>query len=196
MRSTSQPDATAPLDDRANRSLSGDSPLKQPKSTPSRRHAVALAMAALTTHAWAQTEPQRVEITGAKPSDFGARSGIPLAQVPQSVQVIDEEDIVARGASSVEDVLRAVPSATVAGSRVGSGASGTLRLRGFAAYEMRNGIRQRYYQDVDSSALSNIARIEVLKGPSGVLFGQSGVGGIVSIITKQPTEEFAGSAAR
>lgn len=195
MRSTSQPDATAPLDDRANRSLSGDSPLKQPKSTPSRRHAVALAMAALTTHAWAQTEPQRVEITGAKPSDFGARSGIPLAQVPQSVQVLDEEDIVARGASSVEDVLRAVPSATVAGSRVGSGASGTLRLRGFAAYEMRNGIRQRYYQDVDSSALSNIARIEVLKGPSGVLFGQSGVGGIVSIITKQPTEEFAGSAA-
>jgi len=60
---------------------------------------------------------------------------------------------------------------------------------------MRNGIRQRYYEDVDASALSNVEKIEVLKGPSAVLYGQSAVGGIVSIITKKPTDSFAASGA-
>ncbi|HPU14812.1 MAG TPA: TonB-dependent siderophore receptor, partial [Polymorphobacter sp.] len=63
------------------------------------------------------------------------------------------------------------------------------------ADQMRNGIRQRYYEDVDASALSNIERVEVLKGPSGVLFGQSGVGGIISIITKQPQQAAAANVA-
>ena len=139
--------------------------------------------------------PDTVVVTGTKTGDFGVKSGIPIEQVPQSIQVLDGEDLVGSGTRSIDDALRAVPSATIARSRVGAGASGTLRVRGFAAYQMRNGIRQRYYQDVDTSALSNVARIEVLKGPSGVLYGQSGVGGIVSIITKQPTDSFEGSVA-
>lgn len=58
-----------------------------------------------------------------------------------------------------------------------------------------NGIRQRYYKDVDASALSNIERVEVPKGPSGVLYGQSEVGGIVSIITKRPEDTRSASIA-
>ncbi len=167
-----------------------------------RRSIVVVAAAPLLAgHALAQdaTAPPEnrevIVVTGTKSVDFGAKSGIPIEQVPQSIQVLNAEDLLERGADSIEDALRAVPSATVAGSRIGTATSATLRLRGFAAYEMRNGIRQRYYQDVDSSALSNVARVEVLKGPSGVLYGQSGVGGIVSIITKQPTEAFEGSVA-
>jgi iron complex outermembrane receptor protein len=160
-----------------------------------------------TSQSYAQTEassqstantPENVLITGSLPGDFGAKSGIPLALVPQSVQVLDAQDLdeqIERGARSIEDVLRTVPSATVAGSRVGSSTSNTLRLRGYAAQLMRNGIRQRFYEGVDSSALSNVDRIEVLKGPSGVLYGQSGVGGIISIITKQPTDTYQGSVA-
>lgn len=136
-----------------------------------------------------------VVISGTKTNDFGEKSGIPLEKMPQSVQVLDDTDLIESGVRTIEDALRAVPSATVARSRVGTFASGTLRIRGFAADQMRNGIRQHYYEDVDPSAMSNIARIEVLKGPSGVLYGQSGVGGIVSIITKQPTDTFEGSIA-
>ena len=155
------------------------------------------------TCAWAQDADvaappdsrEVIVVMGTKSVDFGAKSGIPIEQVPQSIQVLSEEDLIDRGAYSIEDALHAVPSAAVAGSRIGTATSATLRLRGFAAYEMRNGIRQRYYQDVDSSALSNVARVEVLKGPSGVLYGQSGVGGIVSIITKQPTDAFEGFVA-
>ncbi|MDB5420283.1 MAG: ferrichrome-iron receptor, partial [Brevundimonas sp.] len=160
-----------------------------------------LATPLLATQALAQssssqaTAVDEIIVTGTKTGDFGARSGIPLSRMPQSVQVMDDETILARGARSIEDALRAVPSATVAGSRIGTGTSNTLRVRGFAAQIMRNGMRQRFYEGVDSSALSNVERVEVLKGPSGVLYGQSGVGGIVSIITKQPTDAFKGSAA-
>jgi iron complex outermembrane receptor protein len=134
-------------------------------------------------------------VTGTKTGDFGARSGIAIDRMPQSGQVLDADDILERGARSLEDVLRAVPSATVARNRVSGFAGSTLRLRGFAAQQIRNGIFQRFYDGTDPSALSNVARIEVLKGPSAVLYGQSGVGGIVSIITKQPTDAFAGSVA-
>jgi iron complex outermembrane receptor protein len=108
--------------------------------------------------------------------------------VPQAIQVLDDEELIERGVRSVGDALRAVPSANVGGSRVSRYQSFGLKIRGFVADQMRNGIRQRYYEDVDASALSNIARIEVLKGPSAVLYGQSGVGGILSIVTKQPTD--------
>ena len=136
-----------------------------------------------------------IVVTGTKTGDFGGKSGIPIDQVPQSIQVIDAEDIIDRGARTIEDALRAVPSATVARNRVSGFAGNTLRIRGFAAQQIRNGIFQRFYDGTDPSALSNVDRIEVLKGPSAVLYGQSGVGGIVSIITRQPTDTPAGSIA-
>lgn len=143
----------------------------------------------------AERRPDDVVVTGTKTGDFGAKSGIPIDRVPQSIQILDEEELVERGVRSVGDVLRAVPSANVGGSRVSRYQSFSLKIRGFLADQMRNGIRQRYYEDVDPSALSNIARIEVLKGPSAVLYGQSAVGGIISVITKQPTDRFEGQAA-
>lgn len=141
------------------------------------------------------TAPNEIIVTGIKTGDFGAKSGIPIERVPQSVQVLDDEELIERGVRSVGDALRAVPSANVGGSRVSRYQSFSLKIRGFLADQMRNGIRQRYFEDVDASALSNIARIEVLKGPSAVLYGQSAVGGIISIITKQPTDRFDGSVA-
>lgn len=139
--------------------------------------------------------PSDIIVTGTKTGDFGTKSGIPIERVPQSIQVLDEDELIERGVRSVGDVLRAVPSANVGGSRVSRYQSFSLKIRGFLADQMRNGIRQRYYEDTDPSALSNIARIEVLKGPSAVLYGQSAVGGIISIVTKQPTERFDASAA-
>lgn len=137
-----------------------------------------------------------VIVTGSKFSDgFGGKSGIPIEKVPQSVQVITAKEMVDQGATSMGDLLRNVPSANAGFSRVGPYQSFSLKIRGFLADQMRNGMRQRYYEDVDASALSNIERVEVLKGPSGVLYGHSAVGGIISIITKAPQAETAGSLA-
>ncbi len=139
---------------------------------------------------------EQIIVTGTRfQADFGGRSGIPIEDVPQSVQVITADDIIAQGARSIGDLMRDVPSASPGFSRVGAYQSFSIKVRGFIADQMRNGMRQRYYEDVDASALSNIERVEVLKGPSGVLFGQSGVGGIISIITKQPQPDAAADVA-
>ncbi|MBK9999874.1 MAG: TonB-dependent receptor [Sphingomonadales bacterium] len=148
------------------------------------------------SHDSSRDENRDIIVTGTKLSgDFGAKSGIPIAKVPQSIQIVTADEIVEQGARSIGDLLRNVPSANPGFSRVGPYQSFSLKVRGFLADQMRNGIRQRYYEDVDASALSNIDRVEVLKGPSGVLYGQSAVGGIVSIITKQPQESQFGDIA-
>ncbi len=138
-----------------------------------------------------------VVITGAKTDggEFGSKSGIPLELVPQAVQVIDSEELVARNVRSVGDALKAVPSAGVGTPRTSAYQSFSLKVRGFYVDQMRNGVRQRYYEDVDASAISNIERIEILKGPSSVLFGQSAVGGIISVVTKRPERAFGGSVS-
>ena len=157
----------------------------------------AAAVATITpAHAAAGDRLETIVVTGTKlEGDFGEKSGIPIAKVPQSIQVITAQEIIDDGARSIGDLLRGVPSANAGYSRVGAYQSFSLKVRGYMADQMRNGIRQRYYEDVDASALSNIARVEVLKGPSGVLYGQSAVGGIVSIITKRPQDDFAAAVA-
>ncbi len=153
------------------------------------------AFLAFPLHAAAQdTSSDTIIVTGVKASGgFGERSGIPLDEVPQGVQVLDAEALAERNVRSIGDALRAVPSASVGTPRTSAYQSFSLRIRGFLADQMRNGVRQRYYEDVDASALTNVDRIEVLKGPSSVLFGQSAVGGVISIVTKRPEREFGGS---
>lgn len=140
---------------------------------------------------------EEIVVTGQKTTggEFGAKSGIPLEKLPQSVQVLDAQALLDRGVYSVGEALRAVPSANIGNSRVSSYQSFSLKVRGFLADQMRNGVRQRYYEDVDSSALSNVERIEVLKGPSSVLFGQSAVGGLISLVTKRPQRAFGANVS-
>lgn len=157
---------------------------------------IGAAIGALAPTAAAQErQDETIIVLGRKTGggDFGERSGIPLAQVPQAVQVITADDLIEEGARSIGDALRSVPSAGVGAPRTSAYQSFTLEVRGFPTDQMRNGVRQRYYEDVDASALSNVDRIEVLKGPSSVLFGQSALGGIVSIVTKRPERAFSGS---
>jgi iron complex outermembrane receptor protein len=155
--------------------------------------------AAPSALAQATTTSERdiVVVTGAKTDggEFGGKSGIPLEQVPQAVQVLDAQELLERNVRSVGDALKAIPSASIGTPRTSAYQSFSLKVRGFYVDQMRNGMRQRYYEDVDASAISNVERIEVLKGPSSILFGHSAVGGIVSIVTKRPQREFGGSVS-
>lgn len=126
---------------------------------------------------------------------FDNKSGIPLEQVPQSIQVIGESEFIDRNVQSIADVLKAVPSATVGASRVSTYPAYSMRIRGYRADQIYNGFRQRYYSNIDPSATSNIEQVEILKGPYAVLYGDSLGAGLLSITTKQPQHEFSGSVS-
>lgn len=152
--------------------------------------------APIGTAATAERSLERLTVFGQRQNDqFGSKSGIALAELPQSVQLLNVAELRAQGRQSVGELLLNVPSANAGYSRVGPYQSYSIKIRGFGADQLRNGMRQRYYEDIDPSALHNIERVEVLKGPSGVLYGQSAVGGVINLVSQTPGPDQSGSTA-
>lgn len=114
-------------------------------------------------------------------------------EVPQSVQVIGRALIEDSGAVDVGDILKRVPSAYVGNTRLAPFTSFSWKIRGFDAAVTRNGFRQLYFEDVDQSALSNLERVEIIKGPGSAVFGAEGLGGTVNMVTKRPQDTFDAS---
>ncbi|MBU0947924.1 MAG: TonB-dependent siderophore receptor [Gammaproteobacteria bacterium] len=107
----------------------------------------------------------------------------PLRDIPQSVNVVPQSVLRDQGADSLEDALKNVPGI---GLSNGDGQRDQVTIRGFSAIgdQYIDGIRDDalYYRD-----MSNIERVEVLKGPAAVLYGRGSSGGLINSVTKKPT---------
>ncbi len=105
--------------------------------------------------------------------------GTKLTNIPLNVNVITENFIDDLGMDIVGEALRYTSSAIFDEN---NSASGSTAIRGFGVqYIYRNGYQHRH-----SQSLSNVARVEVIKGPATMFFGQTRPGGIVNYITKTP----------
>ena len=108
-----------------------------------------------------------------------------LRDVPQSVTIINRAVMESQGASSLADALRNVPGLTI-GAAEGGQIGNNFNLRGFSARTdiYLDGARDRgqYYRD-----LFSLESIEVLKGPSSMLFGRGSTGGIINQVSKVPS---------
>jgi iron complex outermembrane recepter protein len=109
-----------------------------------------------------------------------------LRDVPQSIQVIPRQVIEDQGARDIEEVLRNVSGV----SQQGGDAARQIRIRGLDATDttVTDGIGARGGEGQLDFDLSNIEQVEVLKGPSSVLYGSGEPGGVINIVTKQPLE--------
>ncbi|WP_010222376.1 TonB-dependent receptor, partial [Pseudomonas donghuensis] len=107
----------------------------------------------------------------------------PLRDIPQTVNVVPASVIKDQGAQSMEDVLKNVPGI---GLSNGDGQRDQVTIRGFSAIgDMYvDGMRDDalYYRD-----LSNVERVEVVKGPAAVLYGRGSSGGLINSVSKKPT---------
>ncbi|MDN7144172.1 TonB-dependent siderophore receptor [Pseudomonas sp. JQ170] len=107
----------------------------------------------------------------------------PLRDIPQTVNVVPQSVIKDQGAQSMEDVLKNVPGI---GLSNGDGQRDQVTIRGFSAIgDMYvDGLRDDalYYRD-----LSNVERVEVIKGPAAVLYGRGSSGGLINNVSKKPT---------
>ena len=131
-----------------------------------------------------------------------SRVEMPLRLVGTSVSVITEETIQDYGFNALADVLRTQPSVAVSNSG-GQGSVTTVRIRG------EEGFRTRTYIDgidvSDASGIqigprfehilsSGIGRVEILRGPQGLMYGAD-AGGIVNIFTTTKTDGLGGSVS-
>ncbi|MEZ5573824.1 MAG: TonB-dependent receptor [Halioglobus sp.] len=118
-----------------------------------------------------------------------------LQDVPISVNAISGEMIRNNGMQNMEDLAVMVPNLNVSDSpgvnyiviRVSGVAPVPSHLSSRSAlidgiYAARAAMFQAPFLDLE--------RVEVLRGPQGVLFGKNSIAGAVSVITAKPTEEF------
>jgi len=114
----------------------------------------------------------------------GARD---LRDVPQSITIVNRAVLDAQGAASLPDALRNVPGITLGGAEGGQ-IGNNINLRGFSARTdiFLDGVRDRgqYYRDVFF-----LEAVEVLKGPSSILFGRGSTGGVINQVSKRPQLE-------
>ncbi|ATC64605.1 hypothetical protein CMV30_11920 [Nibricoccus aquaticus] len=124
-------------------------------------------------------------------SATATRIGTEIQKVPVNISVMSRDFLDDTGVSSITDILRYTasgsPDSRFAMRLPGNSATpqGNFTMRGFTVNSLlRNGVF-RYA----SYNLDNVDRVEIVKGPAAVFFGQGYPGGVINYITKKPQFE-------
>src|SRR5688572_17411195 len=118
-------------------------------------------------------------------SSTATRTETPLRDIPQFLNQVPEGMIRSQGATSLQETLRNVPGVSYAAGEGGTQANQVFYLRGFPAGGdiFLDGVRDlgEYNRDVFATE-----SVEVLKGPSALMFGRGSTGGVINQTSKQP----------
>ncbi|MDZ8105446.1 MAG: TonB-dependent siderophore receptor [Nostoc sp. DedQUE12a] len=141
-----------------------------------------------------QDEPIELVVTGeqdgyrVEQATTGTRTDTPIRDIPQSIQIVPRQVFEDQNITELGDALRNISGVvSLSNSQVVSGDSAIIRgfSAGLNANSYVNGIKQTNFGGRRRST-ANIERVEVLKGPASVLFGQGEPGGIINVVTKKP----------
>ena len=126
-------------------------------------------------------------------AETGSKTATPLITLPQTVTVIDNEELVRRNALSINQALTYV--AGVSPNQRGNVATryDQLYIRGFSPGVYMDGMRLLggpYSSPQIDFHL--VERVDVIKGPASVLYGNSTPGGLVNLVSKTPYAEAGG----
>lgn len=122
-----------------------------------------------------------------------------LLDVPLTITAFTAKDIEAAGFTSIRDVAESTPGLFISSSQGRSG--DRIAMRGINTVSPTQGYVGVYVDGVfvgSSSAqgveLSNVERVEILKGPQSALFGRSTLSGAINYVTRRPGRELEGQA--
>ncbi|MEO0767810.1 MAG: TonB-dependent siderophore receptor [Cyanobacteria bacterium J06649_4] len=171
-----------------------------PPSVDFQMDPLGLVASVVTGEASAQTSDEdaiQLTVTGAQDNDdyfvpessTATRTDTPLRDVPQSIQVIPRQIIEDQQATGIEDALENAAGVRFLGNNGGRGLR--FSIRGFDAPPvLRDGfLLPTFIGDAAEPEVANLERIEVLRGPASVLYGQTEPGGVINLVTKQPLSE-------
>ncbi|MEX0851947.1 MAG: TonB-dependent receptor [Bauldia sp.] len=125
-----------------------------------------------------------------------------IAKAGSTVSVITREEIERSSAGTVAELLRSTPGVNVIESG-GAGGQALVNLRGAEAGHtlvLIDGIRvndpasARDEFDFATLSLTDVERIEILRGPQSALYGSDAMGGVINIITRRPSRGLKASA--
>lgn len=117
----------------------------------------------------------------------------PILDVPQSLSIFTDEEIVARGITSIGEIIDYTPGVNTS---QGEGHRDAIVFRGVRStadfYMDGNRDDVQYYR-----SLYNVEQVEILRGPNALLFGRGGTGGVLNRVSKkaQLDEQFTGYTA-
>lgn len=158
---------------------------------------VVAVMAAMPTLAWSQIE--EIVVTTRKKEEK-------LQDVPIAVSAITADQIERQGVADLDDVVKASPSVqfdlgygpsdtrvTIRGLSNGRGRSNVSFLVDGIDVTTENLVTAGSGLLANRRLLTDVERIEIIKGPQSALYGRAAFAGAINYITKDPGDEFDGS---
>ncbi|MGC4030041.1 MAG: TonB-dependent receptor [Steroidobacteraceae bacterium] len=126
------------------------------------------------------------------------RRSTDLQRTPVAVSVVDADYLRRSGVGDFRNVLQDVPSVAVQPMTHSKNAP-AVAIRGVGVDGANKQLSTAIYEDGvvlnnQSGMFYDLARVEVLRGPQGTLYGGTALGGAINVISNDPTREFGGSA--
>ncbi|MEO0828198.1 MAG: TonB-dependent siderophore receptor [Cyanobacteria bacterium J06635_15] len=136
----------------------------------------------------------QIVVTGENEEDYfvpnantATRTDTPILDIPASIQVIPQQVLADQQVTRLDEALNNISGVNFGGTFVGT--SLNFNIRGFDAPTLRNGFREFGGFTGISPSITNIERVEVLKGPASILYGEIQPGGVINLVTEQPLTE-------
>lgn len=151
---------------------------------------IVLLSASVAVQALEETKIEKIYVSGTRSES----AQLPLAT---TITVIDQEQIRLSGATQVAEVLRTQAGIQIQDLDGSGGRNVTISMRGFGSNAANNTLvivdgRKLNNPSLAGPALNTIAlkdveRIEIVQGSAGVLYGDQAVGGVINIVTRRAT---------
>ncbi|QZP09533.1 TonB-dependent siderophore receptor [Caenibius sp. WL] len=143
----------------------------------------------VTQPAWAddstdaQAPRDEIVVTAA---NAGTKTQTPLIELPQPITIITSDQFTAQGAISISDTVKYAAGVLANPYGRDTRVDG-FNVRGLDALQFRDGMRDifSYYASITADPY-NFSRVEIVRGPASVLFGQGSIGGLVNLVSKTP----------
>lgn len=133
------------------------------------------------------------------PNTGGSRLGLTPLETPASIEVISGDTARERGQTSIVDAVTQNAAGITSNAVAGNGGT-SMVSRGFAGHgsvaTLYDGTKLHVTAGTVTFPFSTWSadRIEVLRGPASVLYGDGAIGGVINVVPKKPTDTFVNEA--
>lgn len=130
------------------------------------------------------------EFFRATDASSASRFDLPIAQTPQSISVLTEDFMRTANVQSLDDAAKFVPGVSALGPNGWGEPRSGFVIRG-VNLSLSNGFKLDNYSFLFQGIMDMVGleRLEVVKGPSAVSYGQASYGGLINLISKKPLRE-------